>query len=411
MLLIRKILTSTIKITFLLIGLLAILISAKIVLVSEKSLNAIAKRYYFDKQYYITTYPEVQKLGTDPFKHYIEHGWKEGKNPSPEFNTNFYKNMYLQYNNKRNLNPLADFVDSKFNFKRKYTNPELLKKVTKLKSPKYYLSLVAVFQNEARFLKEWIEFYRLIGVEHFYLYNHLSTDNFAEILEPYIKEGIVELRHETKVPKDVIEWNSIQVGIYTEVVKEVKDISEWLMVVDTDEFLFPVQAYKLPEILKDYDDYVALSVNWVIFQDSNVAKVADNKLMIEEILKFVNDNVTVKTIVKPRYVEAFYNPHFPELYDGYEQVNENKDYFHGPFLPEATHKIFKINHYYQRDLEFYKNQKLRRVHVKGGNTVDDKYLEEKVQQVIDSNNKIPAENIDHAILKYVPELRGRVFGK
>jgi len=111
MLLIRKILTSAIKITFLFIGLLAILISAKIVVVSEKSLNAIAKRYCFDKQYYITTYPEVQKLGTDPFKHYIEYGWKEGKNPSSEFNTNFYKNMYLQYNNKRNLNPLADFVD------------------------------------------------------------------------------------------------------------------------------------------------------------------------------------------------------------------------------------------------------------------------------------------------------------
>jgi len=37
-----------------------------------------------------------------------------------------------------------------------------------------------------------------VGVEHFYLYNHLSKDEYAEVLEPYIKEGIVELYNVTK---------------------------------------------------------------------------------------------------------------------------------------------------------------------------------------------------------------------
>lgn len=35
---------------------------------------------------------------------------------------------------------------------------------------RYYLSIGAIFKDEARFLDEWIEFHLGIGVEHFYLY-------------------------------------------------------------------------------------------------------------------------------------------------------------------------------------------------------------------------------------------------
>src|SRR5436190_22744853 len=60
------------------------------------------------------------------------------------------------------------------------------------KAHQYNLAVCAMFQNEARFLKEWLEFNILIGVEHFYLYNNYSTDNYLEILQPYIDAGIVD---------------------------------------------------------------------------------------------------------------------------------------------------------------------------------------------------------------------------
>ena len=105
-------------------------------------------------------------------------------------------------------------------------------------------------------------------MEHFYLYNHLSTDNYEEILAPYVKEGIVELRQVKKVPENSAEWNRIQTGVYDEVAKEVKDSSKWLMILDTDEFLFSVNEKKLITMLKDYNDYASLSVNWIIFSNS-----------------------------------------------------------------------------------------------------------------------------------------------
>ena len=58
---------------------------------------------------------------------------------------------------------------------------------------KYRLSLCLIFKNEAPFLKEWIDYHTIVGVDHFYLYNNNSDDNYKEVLEPYIRQGIVTL--------------------------------------------------------------------------------------------------------------------------------------------------------------------------------------------------------------------------
>ena len=50
----------------------------------------------------------------------------------------------------------------------------------------YYLSIVAIFKNESWILKEWIEHYLNQGVDHFFLIDNGSTDNYHTILQPYI---------------------------------------------------------------------------------------------------------------------------------------------------------------------------------------------------------------------------------
>jgi hypothetical protein len=55
----------------------------------------------------------------------------------------------------------------------------------------HFLAMAAIVKNEGRYLREWIEFHRLMGVEHFYIYDNGSTDNTPEILEPYVRTGLV----------------------------------------------------------------------------------------------------------------------------------------------------------------------------------------------------------------------------
>src|SRR5258708_3259374 len=51
------------------------------------------------------------------------------------------------------------------------------------KEYKYDLAVCTIFQNDAKYLPEWIEFHQQQGVEHFYLYNNLSQDNWKKMLE------------------------------------------------------------------------------------------------------------------------------------------------------------------------------------------------------------------------------------
>lgn len=44
----------------------------------------------FDAEYYLRTYPDVADARRNPLWHYCRHGWQEGRNPNPSFNTRGY---------------------------------------------------------------------------------------------------------------------------------------------------------------------------------------------------------------------------------------------------------------------------------------------------------------------------------
>lgn len=44
----------------------------------------------FDRDYYLTAYPDVAKAGKDPIHHYVRYGANEGRNPCADFDTWFY---------------------------------------------------------------------------------------------------------------------------------------------------------------------------------------------------------------------------------------------------------------------------------------------------------------------------------
>ena len=95
------------------------------------------------------------------------------------------------------------------------------------------------------------------GVEHFYLTNHLSKDDYIAVLKPYIDRGLVTLRHEKR---ESIEkgCDSFKVEAYSLAVLELKNKAEWLLVCDTDEFAMPCEKKDLPSVLRDHDDYASV---------------------------------------------------------------------------------------------------------------------------------------------------------
>lgn len=372
------------------------------------SFLSLVGKFYFDKEYYLSSYPEVKESGMTPYEHYMNVGWKEWKNPSESFDTKFYYDVYIKPSiEEMKYPPLVDYVKSVIALKHRAVNDKNLKKAVKLENPKYYLALAGLFQNEGRFLKEWIEFYRMIGVEHFYLHNHNSTDNYLEVLQPFIDEGIVDLIDIKKVPKTRKEWSLLQFEIFTSAAKRAAADSEWLMIVDTDEFLFPVQEKNLRPVLEKYDEYASLGVNWRIFGTSDVKRIGADELMIEKLkMAEAPGDRHVKSIVKPRYVEKYTSSHYPELKEGYLPISENYEYFYGAFLPESSMNVLRINHYWSRDYDFFESRKLKRLHIRGYGTEEE--IEQRIEGVRQQNISY-SQYRDTSIEKYEEELRSRVF--
>jgi glycosyltransferase involved in cell wall biosynthesis len=63
----------------------------------------------FDAEWYVERYPDVVQAAVDPAEHYVDHGWREGRDPGPNFSTS----GYIQNNPdvaSTGLNPLYHYV-------------------------------------------------------------------------------------------------------------------------------------------------------------------------------------------------------------------------------------------------------------------------------------------------------------
>ncbi len=139
---------------------------------------------------------------------------------------------------------------------------------------KYRISICGIFKNEASFLKEWIEFHEMIGVEHFYLYNNKSEDSFMEVLQPYIDRGLVTL----------VDWpyDQAQIKAYKNFYETYRHETQWVSFLDIDEFFCPRYAKTLPKWLDKMDKYPVVVMYWRMFGTSGKLHHNTDELVLEQ---------------------------------------------------------------------------------------------------------------------------------
>lgn len=165
---------------------------------------------------------------------------------------------------------------------------------------KYNLSITSIMKNEGRYLKEWLDYHILVGVNKFYLYDNESTDNTTEILKPYIEQGIV----------DYVYWpgKNQQSITYVDSLKRHKQETKYMAIIDLDEFIVPVNYYTVPEYLATLPDFAQLVIGWEQYGSSGY-KHAQPGLLIENYKKHADKSWGIKSIVNPRLVTSITNPH------------------------------------------------------------------------------------------------------
>jgi hypothetical protein len=215
-----------------------------------------------------------------------------------------------------------------------------------------YFSICAIFRNEAPYLREWMEFHKLVGTERFFLYDNASTDGSRATLEPYVASGLAVVRDWPHFPG--------QLSAYADCIERHRDDSRWIAFIDLDEFLFSPTGRPIGELLPDFEEWPAVGVNWANFGTSGHLE-KPGALVIESYLMRVRNpraRRTIKSIVDPRRVTGCDNPHFFEYRDGVA-VDELKRPIEGPDFARTespSWSLLRVNHYWTKSEQEFREK-------------------------------------------------------
>ena len=132
-------------------------------------------------------------------------------------------------------------------------------------SERFFLVVVGIFKNEADILPEWLEHHLWQGVEHFFLIDNNSTDDWQRALAPFAKH--VSVRSDP-VPyqqeRHVTSWLTI-----------IQARARWAMQIDVDEFVYasPRAGFEnIPAYIRHVEQTDCLStyllLHWQVFGSS-----------------------------------------------------------------------------------------------------------------------------------------------
>lgn len=278
------------------------------------------------------------------------------------------------------------------------------------KKERYFVSVCSIFKDEAPYLKEWIEYHKLLGVKHFRLYNNESADNYLEVLAPYIKKGDVCLLEWPSDPDklgngDEWVWNT-QLSACMDAITHLSGVSKWLAIIDIDEYILPIDSPNLVSFLKNYEPFAGVLINWHNFGTSDVKDIPKGKLMIEMLNHRAEENSVyhhaIKSIVRPDRVSGgLWCPHIWKYHSPLDKhVMANGEEWSMGMIDVSR---IRINHYVHKTVNYLYEHKIPNKERMQGRETAVAAFEAKDKEC----NKVK----DTTIHRYVPELKKKVFRK
>jgi hypothetical protein len=212
------------------------------------------------------------------------------------------------------------------------------------------LSVGAIFYNEAPYLKEWLDHYINRNVDHFYLINDNSNDNFKEIIEPYIQKKYITLFNVSNEFK--YEYGR-QEKIYNHFFSGLKKEIDWLLICDIDEYVWSPKDINFKNLLNLMEEenvfyykipMVLFGSNGHIKQPEGIVKSFTKRQLIDDkYIKFKDKYAQTKILSKIEKIKKF-NVHWHE--SDYKEFN--------PFFVDPNECLFRLNHYRLQSKEKWK---------------------------------------------------------
>jgi hypothetical protein len=210
--------------------------------------------------------------------------------------------------------------------------------------PEHYLGIGAIYRWEADYLREWVAFHRLVGVERFFLYDNASEDDHLAALAPFVEDGSVTVHEWPVFPG--------QGSAYDHCLARHGDEVRWLAFLDVDEFLFSPQGRPLPEVLKGFERHPGVGVSRAWMGTSGHRTKPEGLVLrnFSSRLHPPDPNRSVKSIVDPSRVVQRMNEHWFEYAGGEQAVDEHEQPLES-WTRDLSFDVLRINHYFSKSEE------------------------------------------------------------
>jgi len=213
------------------------------------------------------------------------------------------------------------------------------------------IAFCAIIKDEARYLDEWLSYHFLIGVDHFYITDDNSTDNIQEVLQKWIKKGLVTYMKVDEYLKTSPVRQIISNLTYCDVLK-----NNWryLGFLDVDEFFVPPNGNIVDFLNTIPEEISSIYIRWVFFGLSPASEGFLTARCLDHTNYFTGHG---KSIVNPRNVaiNVKTNPHMFHPVPGAKildfdfspaQWSEDLSFFKDIPITMENANLPHINHYF-----------------------------------------------------------------
>lgn len=211
--------------------------------------------------------------------------------------------------------------------------------------------VVATLRDELKFVDEWLAYHRLLGVDHFLLYD----DDPGGTLERHI---VPHLDYATVVPwygrGDAEPDGNRQAAAYMHSLDTVRDEFEWVCFLDLDEFIVLRRHANVAAYLDQFADAGSVSLFWRNFGHNGFFEDPGGLVTSALTRRRRRPGRQYKSFTRTRAIRGIKSAHQCELHRGYRRADANGDAFYPNAVERDPHgEAFPayINHYYCRSFK------------------------------------------------------------
>jgi predicted HAD superfamily phosphohydrolase YqeG len=192
------------------------------------------------------------------------------------------------------------------------------------------IALVCIAKNEDNYIKEWVDYHKKIGFDKIFIFENNWVCNI-------IDDVVVKIKFDGEMK---------QVSAYNYFIENFKDVYDWCLFIDVDEFLVLKNNINVKDFIRQYGNVEnGIAINWVLFGNNNHTKVIGNNYSVLD--RFTkrqkNINQHIKTFLKLKNKNVkMVDPHHPNvtIYD--TNLTEVKSALN----PRGVIDVVQINHYF-----------------------------------------------------------------